>query len=81
MDLRRIPRSLRRHVAELVDMQRRIEEGEREAALRARVEAALVAARLTSDPRPLARPIGGVGWTRAHPADRRDPPTDTARRP
>lgn len=60
MDLRRIPRSLRRHVAELVDMQRRIEEGEREAALRARVEAALVAARGR-----VGRAADALGWTTA----------------
>lgn len=58
MDLRRIPRAIRRHVAELVEQQLRIEEGEREASLRARVEAALVAAHGR-----VGRAAEGLGWT------------------
>lgn len=60
MDHRRVPRSLRRHVAELVDHQRRIEAGEVEAALRDRVEAAIVAARGDVD-----RAADALGWTAA----------------
>jgi len=58
MDLRRVPLAVRRHAAELVDHQRRIEEGEREAALRARVEAALVSARGR-----VGRAADALGWT------------------
>lgn len=60
MDHRRVPVAIRRHVAELVEMQRRIEAGEVEAALRDRVEGALVAARGDVD-----RAAGALGWTTA----------------
>jgi len=60
MDHRRVPVALRRHVAELVDQQLRIESGEVEAALRDRVEAAIVAARGDVD-----RAAEALGWTTA----------------
>ena len=60
MDRRRVPAAVRRRVAELVALQLRIEAGEGEAALRDRVEGALVAARGDVD-----RAADALGWTAA----------------
>ena len=60
MDHRHVPAALRRHVADLVDQQLRIESGEVEAALRDRVEAAIGDARGDVD-----RAADALGWTGA----------------
>ena len=60
MDHRRVPIAIRRQVADLVALQRRAEEGEREAALRKLIERRLVEARGR-----VGVAAAALGWTAA----------------